>query len=66
MKNIAVIGTGYWGKNLVRNFYALDALHTLCDINPETVLSFCEQYPGVNGVTSFAEVLSMPDIRGIA
>lgn len=66
MKNIAVIGTGYWGKNLVRNFHALDALHTICDVNPDTVQSFCTQYPGVKGTTSFAEVLSMPEIQGIA
>ncbi|MCI5190376.1 MAG: oxidoreductase [Candidatus Electrothrix sp. AS4_5] len=66
MKNIAVIGTGYWGKNLVRNFHALGALHTICDVNPETVQSFCTQYPGVNGAISFAEVLSMPEIQGIA
>ncbi|MCI5137714.1 MAG: oxidoreductase [Candidatus Electrothrix sp. AR1] len=66
MKNIAVVGTGYWGKNLVRNFHALDALHTICDVNPDTVQSFCAQYPGVNGAISFAEVLSMPEIQGIA
>lgn len=66
MKNIAVVGTGYWGKNLVRNFHALDALHTICDVNPETVQSFCTQYPGVNGAISFAEVLSMPEIQGVA
>ena len=30
-KNIAVIGCGYWGKNLVRNFAELGALHTICD-----------------------------------
>jgi UDP-2-acetamido-3-amino-2,3-dideoxy-glucuronate N-acetyltransferase len=41
MKNIAVIGTGYWGKNLVRNFHALDALHTVCD---STSAFFSRQY----------------------
>ena len=66
MKNIAVIGTGYWGKNLVRNFHALGALHTICDVNPDTVQSFCAQYPGINGATSLAEVLSTPEIQGIA
>ena len=30
-KNIAVVGCGYWGKNLVRNFYELNSLHTICD-----------------------------------
>jgi UDP-2-acetamido-3-amino-2,3-dideoxy-glucuronate N-acetyltransferase len=66
MKNIAVIGTGYWGKNLVRNFHALNALHTICDVNPDTVQSFCVQYPSINGATSLAEVLATPEIQGIA
>ncbi len=39
-KNIAVVGTGYWGKNLVRNFFNLGALHTVCDVNPDTLKSF--------------------------
>ncbi len=66
MKNIAVIGTGYWGKNLVRNFDALGALHTICDVNPETVQAFCTQYPGLNGTTSLSEALALPEIQGIA
>ncbi len=34
-KNIAVVGAGYWGKNLVRVFYELGALNTICDTNKE-------------------------------
>jgi len=30
-KNIAVIGAGYWGKNLVRNFHQRGVLKTICD-----------------------------------
>ena len=29
--SVAVIGCGYWGKNLVRNFHALGALSMVCD-----------------------------------
>ncbi len=29
--NVAVIGAGYWGKNLVRNFHQLGALKAVCD-----------------------------------
>src|SRR5579885_3424733 len=29
--NLALIGCGYWGKNLVRNFYQLGALRMVCD-----------------------------------
>ena len=31
--NIAVIGAGYWGKNLLRNFYELVAVKTICNVN---------------------------------
>jgi len=30
-RNIALIGAGYWGKNLVRNFHQLGVLKTICD-----------------------------------
>jgi predicted dehydrogenase len=33
--SIAVIGCGYWGKNLVRNFHRLGALSLCCDSTPE-------------------------------
>jgi UDP-2-acetamido-3-amino-2,3-dideoxy-glucuronate N-acetyltransferase len=62
---IAIIGTGYWGKNLVRNFHALGALHTICDTNTDTLQSFTNQYPGIKTVTSFAEILNNPEIKGI-
>lgn len=52
--SIAVIGTGYWGKNLVRNFYALGSLHTVCDTNPEILQSFVKKYSGVEGADSYA------------
>ena len=28
---VGVIGTGYWGQNLVRNFHELQALAAVCD-----------------------------------
>jgi UDP-2-acetamido-3-amino-2,3-dideoxy-glucuronate N-acetyltransferase len=34
---VAVIGAGYWGKNLVRNFHALNVLETVCDLSDETL-----------------------------
>ena len=40
MINVAVVGSGYWGKNLVRNFDELGALHTICDKNIATLRSF--------------------------
>ena len=37
MKNertVAVVGAGYWGKNLVRNFDAIGVLAAICDRRP--------------------------------
>lgn len=66
MNNIAVIGTGYWGKNLVRNFNNLNALHSICDTRQETLDSFKTQYPNVAGAQNFSDILSNPEIQGIA
>jgi len=65
-KKIAVVGTGYWGKNLVRNFYALDALHSVCDVDTTTLQQILVQYPGTQGVTSVTDVLTNPEIQGVA
>jgi UDP-2-acetamido-3-amino-2,3-dideoxy-glucuronate N-acetyltransferase len=62
---IAIIGTGYWGKNLVRNFHALGVLHTICDTNSETLKAFSLQYPDVHTATSYTEIVNNPEIRGI-
>jgi len=64
-KYIAVIGTGYWGKNLVRNFYNLGVLHSVCDVNQNAVNYFTKEYPGTDGITSFPEILSNNDIKGV-
>ena len=41
-KCIAVIGCGIWGRNIVRNFYNLGALHSVCDFDSENLKIFEE------------------------
>jgi UDP-2-acetamido-3-amino-2,3-dideoxy-glucuronate N-acetyltransferase len=41
---VSVIGAGYWGKNLVRNFHTLKALETVCDLHEETLNSVRNEY----------------------
>ena len=43
-KNIAIIGCGYWGKNLVRNFYELNSLYAICDVDEKKLKSFQGKY----------------------
>jgi UDP-2-acetamido-3-amino-2,3-dideoxy-glucuronate N-acetyltransferase len=63
--NIAVVGNGYWGKNLVRNFFELGALHTVCDGNPLVEASVRAKYPQVAYRQDYADVLLDDNIRGV-
>ena len=64
-KKIAVAGCGYWGKNLVRNFAELGALHTICDASPKLLENFKLSYPGVNTGADFSKLLQDDSIKGI-
>jgi UDP-2-acetamido-3-amino-2,3-dideoxy-glucuronate N-acetyltransferase len=64
-RNIAVIGCGYWGKNLVRNFAELNALHTVCDANPSVLKDCLSRYPEVNTETEYSRVLKSEAIKGV-
>ena len=52
---IAVIGCGYWGKNLVRNFHALGSLECVCDVKEEPLRRMEREY----GVPASREVQSI-------
>jgi UDP-2-acetamido-3-amino-2,3-dideoxy-glucuronate N-acetyltransferase len=63
--SVAVIGTGYWGKNLVRNFHQIGALKMICDKN-ETVLSALQtQHSGVEIAYALTDVLKRDEIQGV-
>ena len=64
--DLALIGGGYWGKNLARNFHALGSLHTLCDVNEATLAAFQEGYEGVAKSSSIENILRDPCIRKVA
>lgn len=64
--SVAIVGSGYWGKNLVRNFNSLNVLKLICDKNETVLDEFREQYPGVKLCLAFNEVLNSPDIGSIA
>jgi len=62
-KNIAVVGCGHWGKNLVRNFSELGALAAVCDPNDKLAQSYAEQYNVGN--LSFAAILANLAVEGV-
>lgn len=63
--SIAVIGAGYWGKNLIRNYYELNALHSVCDMNRELLRGTAEQYPGISATDDYRRILEDSAIAGI-
>ncbi|SCA63112.1 Uncharacterized protein SCG7086_AJ_00130 [Chlamydiales bacterium SCGC AG-110-P3] len=64
-KTVAVVGAGYWGKNLVRNMYELGALSTVCDVNESLLDKHSEQCPGISVTTNFKSVLQDPAIQQV-
>jgi predicted dehydrogenase len=57
---VGVVGCGYWGPNLVRNFRSLPDCHlkAMCDISQERLKHLTALYPDVKGETSFEHMLN--------
>ena len=62
---VAVVGCGYWGRNLVRNFHQLGVLSLICDSNERSLLAQSALYPHVLATDSFDEVIANPSIQGV-
>lgn len=62
---IAVIGSGYWGKNLVRNYHQLGTLKLICDKNEIVLDNFKQQYPDIETCISLNNILGRDDIQGL-
>ncbi len=64
-KYIAQIGLGWWGKNILRNLYELDVLHTACDTDQNILDSYKRIYPEINFEVDFKKVLDNPEIKAV-
>ena len=62
---VAVIGCGYWGKNLVRNFHSLKALKLVCDKDEASLLQMKQQYNSIETCLAISDVLSREDINAV-
>jgi predicted dehydrogenase len=68
MINIAVIGYGYWGPRIVRNFHALDGCKVvaICDQSASALRRACRDFPGVELTSDFKAVTESADIDAVA
>jgi UDP-2-acetamido-3-amino-2,3-dideoxy-glucuronate N-acetyltransferase len=63
---IALVGCGYWGKNLCRNFHALSALSAVVDATEDGQITARSLVPDVQITDSMEDVLSDDQIQGVA
>ncbi|UCH51498.1 MAG: Gfo/Idh/MocA family oxidoreductase, partial [Chloroflexota bacterium] len=66
--NIAVIGCGYWGPNLVRNFNMMPQCDNVvsCDTDGDKLARINKLFPGNLTTTRVEDVLEDPKIEAVA
>jgi predicted dehydrogenase len=65
--NVGVVGLGYWGPNLARNFAAIDGceLTWLCDASGQIRAKLADAFPGVRTGAEIDELLADPELDAI-
>ena len=67
MIKVGVIGYGYWGPNLVRNFMSApgSAVTRVCDLRKERLSSLGKLYPGLKTCTDSLELINDPQVDAV-
>jgi predicted dehydrogenase len=67
MIKIGIIGYGYWGPNLVRNFSGIEQciVKKVADRRKERIDALARNYPSVSGVMSDTAIINDPDIDAV-
>jgi len=65
---VAVVGCGYWGPNLIRNFRSLPdcRLKVMCDLSQQRLNHLHQLYPEVEVSSDFEAVLADPEVNAVA
>lgn len=65
--NVAIIGYGYWGPNIVRNFQEVEGVRLVacCDLRKEQLARIQEKYPMVKTTSNLDDLLNDPTINAI-
>jgi predicted dehydrogenase len=65
--NVGVVGCGYWGPNLIRNFRSLPdcRLKVMCDLSESRLKHLHALYPEIEGSRNFEEMVARPDLDAI-
>lgn len=63
---VALVGCGYWGKNIARNLHQLGLLGAVCDPSEKVLAATRGQYPQARITPDLQEILSARDIDAVA
>ncbi|MBN2323611.1 MAG: Gfo/Idh/MocA family oxidoreductase [Spirochaetes bacterium] len=68
MINVAVIGCGYWGPNLIRNFNSLNEckVKLICDTDKNRLSYLSGIYPMIKTTTRYDDIINDSEIDGVA
>lgn len=67
MLNIGIIGCGYWGPNLVRNFISLSncKVQNICDLDSDRLSHLKSLYPALETTQDYHEIINDPGIDAV-
>jgi predicted dehydrogenase len=67
MIGVGIIGLGYWGPNLLRNFAECDGaqVRLVCDLQADRLAAAAARYPGVATTRDVLEVLGHPSVEAV-
>lgn len=67
MLNVGIIGCGYWGPNLLRNFYQLEGctVRKVCDVDSKRLSHMQKLYPGIEITVDFSEIIEDSEIDAV-
>lgn len=67
MVRAAIIGCGYWGPNLIRNFHDHPNadVRYVCDSNPAPLEGISRRYPTVRTINDYQEVLADAEVDAV-
>lgn len=57
-RDVALVGAGYWGKNLARVLHAAGRLRVICDASRESLASYEDEYLGIAKTPDVASVMT--------
>jgi predicted dehydrogenase len=68
MLNVGIIGCGYWGPNLIRNFSDNSSTRVtyICDLDEQRLRTFKSKYPSAELVTDYKKMLLDDNLHLIA